>query len=69
MPPLKFDFCLAAGRLILLVLNTCCIKHLACSFGSISIVIFVIEINNSSDTLLDQSFCAFIAGEESNINS
>ena len=68
MPPLKVDLCLAAGRLILLVLNACCIKHLACCLCGISIMIFVVEINHFADTLLDQSLGAFIAREKRDIN-
>ena len=69
MPPLEIDICLAARRLILLVLDSGSVKHLACCHSSIQVVVLVIEINDLADTLLDQGLGAFIAREKSDINS
>ena len=68
MTPLQADLRLAAGRLVLLVYDACRVEHFSSCFGSISIVIFVVEINDFSNALLDQSLGAFIAGKERNIN-
>ena len=69
MPPLKVYLCLTARRLVLLVLDTGSIEHLARCHSGIQIVVLVIELNDLAYTLLDQGLGAFIAREKSDINS
>ena len=43
------------------------VKHLLRGDGAVRVRIFVREINDLFDAGLDNSFCTFIAGEQSNI--